>query len=41
MSLERDTNTEDTNKIGMDMQYQEDIKEYIKRSKELKQKLRR
>ena len=40
MSLDADTNTKGTNQIGLDMIYQEDIEDYIKRSIEFKKNIR-
>ena len=39
MSLEMGPNMKDTNQISMEMLYQKDITDYIKRSKYFKQKL--
>ena len=39
--LDTDPNTKDIDKIGLDMLYQSDISEYIKRSKEFKKNLRK
>ena len=39
MSLDTDPKTRETDKIGLDMIYQEDITNYIKRSMDFKQNL--
>ena len=39
MILEMDTNTRETDQIGLDVLYKADIADYIKRSKEFKQNL--
>ena len=41
MSLELDPKIKDTNQIGLDMLYQVEISDYINRSKEFKQNLRK
>ena len=41
MSLYMDTNTRETDHIGMEIIYKVDITNYINRSKELKEKIRK
>ena len=40
MNLETDTNTRETNQIGLDILYQADITDYIKRSIYFKENIR-
>ena len=41
MILETDINTRDTNQIGLEMLYQEEITYYVNRSIDMKQNLRK